>query len=146
MEFNIWIIIVGFLFLYTTCWCIKKEYFENNDTPTIFKKDNEEKGITYTLEDVNKSIQLIYKYFNYDVILTKILNIIKFPNEIHIRLFLYHNSRNFLKGYTAIVLTPIKKQFEIKSITEFSSDEEMDIKNIEKDNFNKIDLNNGFLL
>ena len=146
MKFNIWIVIVGALFLYTTCWCVKKEYFENNDTPTIYKKESEQKGTTYTLVDVNKGVQLILQHFNNDVTVTKILNIMKIPNEIHIRLFLYHQTKNFIKGYTAIISTPLNKKFEIKTITEFSSDDQMDIKNIKIDNFNKIDLNNGFLL
>lgn len=48
---NIWLILAILALLYTTCFVIKKEFFEVN-TP----KDTENSNIKYTTEDISKAV------------------------------------------------------------------------------------------
>ena len=122
MYSNFWIVCLLIFIGYTTCFCVKKEFFD--EPPSVEPKEKE--GTKYTIVDVNKVVQGIIKHFgekdNVNIQITKIIQIINSPGEMKLKLFLYNPIKNTIRGYTVIAEVPVssKKDAIIKSAVSFS--------------------------
>lgn len=148
MEFNFWIILLITLLVFTSCYCVKKELFENGDIPAVYQETGSENTVNYTVIDVSVAIRAILKYFKHEMRIIRVLSIKKRPKSMEIRLLLYNMNKNIIQGYTCIVNTPMsgKKEYNVDRAIRFSSssNETNTVSSIPYiDNFSEIDLKNG---
>ena len=142
---NIWVIILVSIILYTSCYCVKKEFFEEPNVENITKKPT---GIKYNIVDVDKAVDLIKKYFvekeNAYISITKIISIINSSNEMTLKLFIYNPVKNFISGYEIKVKRSINKNEKgnILSVKKFT-DKQEDIEYSEKVDYEKINFKDG---
>jgi len=159
MYYNVWIILTLSLVLITTCYCGKREFFdevtrrdENGDEIRFNEYGKQlstiNLGIKYTIEDVNKVTQAIIQYFGekYDVniSITKIISIKHTPGVIKLQLFLYNPIKNTIIGYEIDVTLPISKKEKsiVKFITPFSKEEPL-TESIQFNPYSTINFNDG---
>ena len=137
--YNIWIILVIIFFTYITCFCVKKELFDQKESVDIPKQSS---GTKYNIIEVNKAIQAIRKYQlekeQVNIEITKIISIKNAPGEMELKLFMYNPFKNFLKGYTVIVEIPLssKKEAIVKTLRSFSDEETDGLSSEKYESFN----------
>ena len=125
--YNFWTLLLIILFFTTTCYCGKKEFFdEPGDENTQVNK-----GTSYSIHDVDKATKSIIKHFgeteNVNISITKIVSIKNKPGVMKLHLFLYNPIKNTILGYIIDVNMPIKKNgsASIKDIQQFTNEEEI---------------------
>lgn len=143
MYYNAWIILFIGLFISTSVYCGKREFFDQkvqynqNGERYIEYTDSDSKittksmsevnlGAKYTIEEVNKAVHSIIEYFGtkYDVniSITKIMSIKKSSGKMELRMFIYNPILNVILGYTVTVNIPFnsKKNASVQSVQPFS--------------------------
>ena len=144
MIYNFWTISILILFIGTTCYCGKREFF--NEPGEVITNENGERyieynnktnkpltqvdlGTKYTIEDVNKATKSIIKHFgekdDVNIEITKIISIKNSPGMMQLNLFLYNPIKNIILGYIIDVSMPIKNKIDatVKSVVPFSKEE-----------------------
>ena len=148
MYINFWIIIFILMIVYTLCFCVKKEFFEEpkQKSQSISKKKTG--GTKYTIVDVNKAVTLIKDHFlekeKVNITITKIISIENSPQQMTLQMFIYNPITNVIHGNTVKVKLPIskKEKGEIISITKFTESPE-DMKYTEKNMYQSLSFQDG---
>jgi len=106
MYINIWTVLILCMVLYTTGFCVKKEYFEEPSLKVIRPK-----GTKYTIVDVNRAVDIIKDYFyakeKAHLNVTQILSVTNGPSYMTLKLFMYNPDKNILNGNTVKVQLPV---------------------------------------
>ena len=130
MYMNFWIILIILMTLYLTCFCVKKEFFEEPKETQGSVAKKKSTGTKYTIVDVNKAVDLIKKHFlkteNVHITITKVISIVNSPQHMTLKLFIYNPVKNVLYGNTVQVKLPLnkKEKGEILSVKKFTDDSE----------------------
>lgn len=131
MYINIWIIIFILMIVYTTCFCVKREFFEEPKSESQSVTEKKSGGTKYTIVDVNKAVTLIKDHFlekeKVNITITKIISIENSPQQMTLKLFIYNPIKNVLYGNTVQVKLPISKKepgtiISIKKFTDAQED------------------------
>jgi hypothetical protein len=128
-------------------YILDQQYIKKEERHTLYPPNN--KGIKYTIFDVNKAIDAIKLYFveneGAHVHITKIVRIINGPNDMVLKLFVYNLEKNVMLGYDAKVSNPINKKEKRKVIEmkRFTEDKE-EIQYKEKQNYQGVNFLDGF--
>jgi len=154
MLYNVWTVSIILLFLGTTYYCGRREFF---DEPETIKYDENgvkkplaqvDLGTKYTIEDVNKSTKAIIRYFgekdNVNIEITKIISIKNSPGMMQLNLFLYNPIKNIILGYIIDVYMPINKNVEaiVNSVIPFSKEESF-VEQVEFNPYSSINMYEG---
>ena len=111
MYLNVWIVIVLCIVVYTTFFCVKKEYFEETSLKVIRSNGTKYKGTKYTIVDVNRAVDIIKDYFyekeKAHLNVMQILSVTNGPSYMTLKLFLYNPDKNILCGNTVKVKLPL---------------------------------------
>ena len=169
MIYNFWTLSFISFIIITTCYCGKKEFFEepekyewdgsvkNDDNGERYVEYNDktekilsqvDSGTKYTIEDVNKATIAIIEYFgekyNVNISITKVISIKNSPGQMNLTLFLYDPIKNTIIGYNIDVIMPLTKNkaASIKTIEKFSKKEQISEK-IDFNSYSNINFNEG---
>ena len=163
MIYNVWTVSIILLFLGTTYYCGRREFFDEPGTikydengERYIEYDNGVKkplaqvdlGTTYTIEDVNKATKAIIRYFgekdNVNIEITKIISIKNSPGMMQLNLFLYNPIKNIILGYIIDIFMPVNKNTEamVNSVIHFSKEESF-VKQVEFNPYSSINMYEG---
>ena len=134
--------------MYTTCFCVKKEFFEEPKAESQTDAKKKSSGTKYTIVDVNKAVTLIKDHFlekeKVNITITKIISIENSPQQMTLKMFIYNPNKNVLHGNTVQVKLPMSKKEPgtILSVKKFT-DEQENTKYADKNTYQPISFKDG---